>query len=357
MYREDVFFNIHNLVKFRVHCPKYSASNLMLGNPLSKYKYYKEEDKNQEADFEVDVRKISVPKNKWHCHSSGKNYYGENYLFCKGYNFKLVNWDIEIENLNKIDDGPVKITVFGDPLSLRWISNIIDFFIHKQLVDRDAALVHAAGVLSANGAIMYSGRSGCGKTTLISNALESGLLLLGDNYVILKDGLMKNFIGSMSIYWHNLSETLSEKISTTDYMRLQLGSIVTKATARKVKLSTQINLGDLYPDKITNDKPFTKGFVVFSGIQTREVGVTEIQDKAFATQILQNQQCEFLVLSRLFYDYSYYYQQNGYTNQWQTYYDILMKNISSAEKYRLDLPYILDKKAIHDMFDLFTRGD
>jgi hypothetical protein len=77
------------------------------------------------------------------------------------------------------DASHVPITLVGTPfrIILQWWA-----------AQHDAQLVHAAAVGTRHGAAVISGPSGAGKSTTALAALESGLLYLGDDFVLVKAG-------------------------------------------------------------------------------------------------------------------------------------------------------------------------
>lgn len=77
------------------------------------------------------------------------------------------------------DTSHVPITLVGTPfrIVLQWWASALD-----------GQLIHAAAVGTETGAVVISGPSGAGKSSTALAALESGLLYLGDDFVLVQPG-------------------------------------------------------------------------------------------------------------------------------------------------------------------------
>jgi len=218
------------------------------------------------------------------------------------------------------------------------------------LIRKKAALVHAVGMNLNGRGLIFSARSGGGKTTIALNSVMGrDILLLGDNYVIFHEGKVYSFVGNMSLYRYNLSTEAKKRISLHDSLRLLLGDIVSKLTNRRVKLATLIDFAELYPGKVGTYAPMSKGFVVLPKVGARDVSIREIDIRTFVGYLVENQKCELLPVAQLVLEYSHFYPDNSMEKQWKAYRAILEENLRNARLYAIAVPCILAKENLNDI--------
>jgi len=95
-------YNLHNLVRFDIEHPR-STVNSLLGDPFGKYRLYQTKKdilEDPEPDFTVRIRRLDEPDVGWVYESSEKYKLSHDYFYSKSYSYKLINWQIEIDNLS-----------------------------------------------------------------------------------------------------------------------------------------------------------------------------------------------------------------------------------------------------------------
>lgn len=86
--------------------------------------------------------------------------------------------------------------------------NDIEPLLHQLLLDIDAAFIHASGITSDQGTIVFSGWGGAGKTSVATQLLETGSrkLIADDLCLVCTDGTAQPYHKRVQVYPYNLDE-------------------------------------------------------------------------------------------------------------------------------------------------------
>lgn len=337
------YFNIHDTIKFKLEYNK-SLSHILLGNPFNKYSYYEVDSEPKEIDFIVKIEKPCFQPSVKYYQAAGKDCYGYNYIFVKNDSYKLINWQFLLRGFENKKDV-IEASVWGDTLSIRWIpSAMIDFLIHYTAVASGSCIIHSSGISYNNKGYFFSSRSGGGKTKTALEFMKTdkNSLFLSDNYLLLNEGMLNNFIASMSVYKYNIPPELEEKIGMDGKLRLLMGELITKLTAGKLRVATLVSFGDLLPEKISKKIPITKGFILFPSLNSCDVIIEKINREAFVNYLTENQKCEFLPINKHILNYSYFFTENSLEKHWDVYRQNLEMNLINVDLFKVTIPIRFD---------------
>lgn len=339
-------FNIHGIIKFRLEYPS-SYSYWLLGDPFDKYRYYEVKDCPEPVDFIVRIKKPIFDYTNKSYISSGKYYFEFDSIQSKADFYKLINWQFAIRGFED-NKNPIELDICGDSLSIRWIPNYVDFLIHYIATKRDAAIIHASGITKDGAGYFFSSRSGAGKTKLSLEFVNQTktFSFLGDNYIIIKNKKLFNFITAMSMYSYNLSAELREKINFEVKLKLFFSDVISNLSSGRLRISTPIIFGDLLPHRIENDVFIKNGFIILPKYKYNKIDVIEINKSKFIKFLIENQKCEFLPIIKYIMNYSYFYPDNSLEMHWKIYKHILEINLNNAQLFQIQVPTRFDPDKI-----------
>ena len=120
----------------------------------------------------------------------------------------------------------------------------VEHFLADQVIPRAIAqsgklVLHAGGVRNGDGAILFMGKSGQGKSTLTASFDSSGLALMGDDAMVISSCAGTHFAQSvypsLRLFQDSVSALLPERIETSSVSNL--------SDKRRIDIPVESNLG------------------------------------------------------------------------------------------------------------------
>lgn len=139
---------------------------------------------------------------------------------------KLGKWAYNIQ----VNDGRLRCY-----LSTNLFSSIskphffAEFLIQVSLLSKGVSVVHASGAILRGKAYLFAGTSGAGKTTLSMSIMREGVFL-GDNYVIVKDGVAHAYRTPLNLFSYNLTPFVLDRLSYIDRFSLFVRMVIYRFT-------------------------------------------------------------------------------------------------------------------------------
>ncbi|GAB4315556.1 MAG: hypothetical protein Kow0019_15750 [Methanobacteriaceae archaeon] len=324
------YYNIHNIVKFKIITQKRFKWNLK--NIYGSFENF-EDNKNDETDFEVHLGNFKPENNN--CHILENNYYiKDDYFYCKKDRYKFTNWEFEI---NGIDNDNTVIKISSNFFGYLWMAGfIIEFFIHYKMNRKGYPLIHASALSYNNKGYIFSARGGGGKTTISMNLLSNGFKLLGDNFVVLNKNKVFSYFSPLNIFSYNLVPIINSKLNSRDKLMLKIKNIIYKLSFGFVKIFTKINPKVILADYTIDSAKITKIFLLLS---KNEFKVEMIDKEELCDYLIFNQMLDSLLFLPYIFEYSYVYPDSFLAKHWNLYKKNLLNNISENIKiYKVELP-------------------
>ena len=332
------FYNIHDIITFKI-INNTNVLHKKISNLEIEYKNFECKIKIDKPDFTIYIGEFTPDITN--CHILDENYYiKENYLFCKQDVYKIAKWRFELSGFEN-GETTVKIScnIFGE---LFLAAYLIDFLIQLKLTEKGYPIVHASCVNKDNKGYLFSSRGGGGKTTTALKLLDQGFHFLGDNYIIIHDGVALGFLSPLNIFSYNLTKNLSYKLNTKEKILLKIKSILYRLTFGFAKIFSQFNPRRIFPNSIINQ---TKLNIVFLLIPKNSLSVHDIKREDLITQLIYNQQLDFLFFDKYMTEYSTVFPHSNFARHWELYKKQLEKQIPmELSMYKIEVPPILDDK-------------
>ncbi len=165
----------------------------------------------------------------------------EGYLYHRGETYKMgARWSFDVSGLD------------GDMLELRISANaqgrpfiagrIISFFIFYLLQLRGYSLLHASTVAQNGDAFLFAARGGGGKTTLaLAAVFNMGMSYMGDNFILLKDGMVYSYLSDLNMFGYNLHPRVWENLNTFERTRFRVLAVVYRLTLGYIKIFSSVS--------------------------------------------------------------------------------------------------------------------
>jgi hypothetical protein len=343
-------YNIHNIVKFEV-IDKRSYVIKKADSFYNHFTYYRDYGNVKNLDFIINVSDFS-PKNDDCQVLDGKYYVKEGYIYCKDAK-KLSKWKVEISNLNS---SPTTINIYTNVLgSISTLSNFTEFLIHLKMTEKGYPLIHASGVLMENRGIVFASRSGGGKTTIATYLMEKGFKYFGDNFIIINNSQIYNFLSPLNLYKYNLTPLIKKHLSFKKKFSLFIKNFVSLISGGYIKLSTELNLFDIVPEQIAVDGKLDTLLWV---IPKSDFSVHIISKKELIDHLIYNQQIEFMHMPFLnyLYAYSYVFPSSKIGNHWKIYEESLKNAIGNNIKImKIEVPLKYNNSVIDEILKIVNN--
>lgn len=318
-----MIYNIHNVVRFKV-TDKRNCLIKKMDSFYNHFTYYRDFSNSSDLDFIINVSDFS-PRNESCQVLDGKYYVKEGYIYCKDTK-KLSKWEVEISNLNS---SPTTVNISTNVLgSISILSNFTEFLVHLKMTEKGYPLIHASGILIGNRGIVFASRSGGGKTTIATYLMEKGFKYFGDNFLIVNNSKIYNFLTPLNLYKYNLTPLIKKHLSLKKKFSIFMKNIISLISARYIKLSTELNLFNIIPEQIAlNGKLDTLLWV----IPRSDFSVNKISKKELIDHLIYNQQIEFMHMPFLnyLYEYAYVFPNSKIGSHWKIYEESLTNAIGN----------------------------
>ncbi len=314
------------------------------------YENFESNNSIENNDITVEFGKF-VPKKANSYVIDNKYYFNKDYFYIKNEKYKEASWSFEIENM---DEETTTIRVNSNLLGRLFIQgNVIDFIIAKKLSEKGYSLVHASGMMFENRGLLFTGRGGSGKTTICSHLISKGAKFLGDNYIILKDGVLFPFPTALNLFTYNLSDIVLDKLTFAEKVTISIKKFIYDITNGYAKFFTKINPYRIFP-KIEASVPLNEVILLDPKKIDDEIQTNNIEYDIGINKIVFNSVLEFPFFNKYIMDYSYVFPEEKLSVFWSEYKKTLMRNIPKTIPF-VEYTYesaknLVDKIDFHDKF-------
>jgi hypothetical protein len=335
-------YNIHDIVRFRV------LANNISSRMGIEYKNF-ESDGANDPDFTVYLGDF-LPSDEG-CTILDKTYFvKEDYFYCKD-SYKLGKWKLELSGFSA-RNTKVKISVnlVGNYAADMFIcAFIIDFLIRFKMEEKGYSVVHASAVSKDGHAYLFPSHSGAGKTTTALYFAEIGYNLLGDDFVIIHEGDVINYLTPLNIFSYNLNNVLSDYIGTSTKYLLNLKNFIYKTSFGYIKIFTKVNPKDVFPAQVKSRSKLESIYL----LAQKDAFYVERADRVrIINNLLINQMMESGPFLKYLLEYGYVFPESPLAKYWDTCKSNLERNLGdNVSLYSVDVPKIYDKET----FDMMRR--
>ncbi|MCA1710225.1 MAG: hypothetical protein LC789_00735 [Actinobacteria bacterium] len=215
---------------------------------------------------------------------------------------KTVRWSVQA---SRPDERPLRlrITIAGRPR--RFALSMVQGYLVEPLVSlaaaaKDLVLLPAAALVEPGGAVVLLGRSGAGKTSVVTRAIASGRGALGDDQVLVGTaGEVRSWPRRLRVY-PDLRQTAPSAVRALPMWHrraLDTRRIVAAATAGWVAPSLALPWEAVGGAAVSGPLPITRVLVVERGGAGDAVAVTALQPSAVvdvAGAVLAEQRSRFV---------------------------------------------------------------
>lgn len=338
-------YNIHNIVKFEIK-DKRNYFARKIDSLYNQFSYYKDSSDSHDLDFIINISEFSPSTEECQI-LDGKYYIKNNYMYCHDRK-KLSKWEIEINCLEKSPTIVNLSTNFFGNISL--LINLIDFLIHLKMSEKGYPLIHSSGILMNNKAIAFAARSGGGKTTIVTYLMEKGFKYFGDNFIIINDSQIYNFLSPLNVYTYNLTPLIKKNLSFKKKISIYSKQILYLISRKYIKLSTKLNLFEILPEQVADHGKLDTLFLI---IPKKDFAINKITKEELIKRLVHNQQIEFMHMPFLnyLYAYSYVFPNSRIGGHWKIYENSLYDAISDNVKIReIEVPLRYNSSIIEKIY-------
>ncbi|GAB6056780.1 hypothetical protein JCM15415_20960 [Methanobacterium movens] len=340
------YYNIHDIVKFKLVGPKTFVETSRYSNYRSKTL------DNKEIDFTININGFA-PKTDDCLLLDDKYYVKEDYIYCKNEKYKSLKWEIELTNFEK---GRMNVNInIKSILSLKVFFTLIEGFIIDPLIHyiisiKEDNLIHASSVELNGKGIVFVARGGAGKTTISTNLIKKGYSFISDNYTILnKESSLIGFVEPLNLFSYNVG-SIKDKINKSQNLELRLKYLLYKASRNYIKIFTKVNPFDIFPNKIKEKSNINSIFLIIPNNSLKNIKINKISKSEMIDHIIYNQMIEFPYLNKYIMAYSYVFPDNNFSKHWSKYKKNLEKNLDSdIPFYKIFVPTIYSKSTFKDV--------
>lgn len=317
------YYSIHDVLNFII----IDKTNFKIFDTLyTHYSTFEVENKPERIDLVITLGNFKPDNKGKYQVGYGKYYVDENYFYVKKESYKSAKWSFEIKGIN---ENITKVNIdFNQSGRIFITGNVIDFMIHFKLLGKSYPIIHASGISKTGKGIVFSGRGGSGKTSIAFEFLNYGFDFLGDNYIILNEGSIFNFLTSLSLFTYNLNDMVLNKLKLNEKASIKFKDFLYKISGGYAKFFTKIN-----PNRIINNVVSTSNLEKVFLIQpienfNEQISINEIKRDIAIKKILYNQMLEFTFFNQYIEIYSFFYPDNNLSKHWKLYQNSINQNLS-----------------------------
>lgn len=240
---------------------------------------------------------------------------------------KFSKWALEV----KIDKGRVDCKIdtnlFGAVTKPHFFA---EFFIQYLLLEKGVSVIHAAALEKGSNVLIIPGSSGGGKTTICMSLVEDGYTFLGDNYVIIFDGMAYSYTSPLNIFSYNLVPVIRKNLKASQLLDLYARFLLYKLTGGYIKIFKKIN-----PVNILNnvgEKGSIKKIAFLTPNNNDAIAIREIDKNIALKRLNNNMKLEWYDNFNMM-DSALYGNCNFFYNYWTNSYKVLEKNLVDYTDY------------------------
>lgn len=328
----SAFFNINDIVRFKVTDEDNTLSRLLLPNICGEYDNYRSGPiHDDDLDFTIRItRKIhgGYPANSYIL--DDKFTLTADSLSTED-RYKLATWRILIRNLEKSPSIEISPNLFGRLFVAGFFG---DFFIQASAARKNIAIVHSSGTCQDGKAHLFVGRGGSGKTTIAMKMIEQGFQFLGDDFIFVRNGMAIPYVTPLNLFDYNMSDYSRKRLSSRQLIGFRLKRILFFMTGRYAKFFTRQNPMKAFPESIGGMSRIERVHVIMP--TTADDMVRERISRETALQyMMRNQMMDSKQMPRYALEHGFIEPKGELGEYWDKYQDTLKANFETVAEYWL----------------------
>ena len=328
------YFNIHNIVKFKINDAQKLILKDLFGDPFEEYSNYKSEEIAEE-NLDLIFNICTKIDKKIGCYILDDKYYiDQGYIYTND-SYKIAKWSIEIINKNQ---KTYILNIKPNRIARLFISGFfIDFFIQYILTKKGYSIIHSSGVSQNGKSYLFSGRGGSGKTSIALHIINTGesFQFLGDDFIIIKNGLTLPYITPLNLFTYNINSSIKAKFNKKQKFSFILKNFVFKLSFGYAKFFTRFNPIEHFFDRISPGAELSNIYIL---IPTNQENVTEIdiiplEKREIIKHLVLNLKMDSWYIPKYFIQYGFLFPNDEYSRYWQNYENTLIENLPESKNY------------------------
>jgi hypothetical protein len=337
------YYQMHNFVRFSIQNNSNLFKKIIDSSKIS-FENYEVGSVLDDCDFKVKIGPFKSDHNGWKILDD--NYHiNKNFLFIRD-NRKFSRWKIEICDLESLPIIKIETNTAG---AIAKPLNIIEFFIFYKLLQYKCSTIHAAGLEKNGDVILLAGTSGGGKTTISLSSAEHGYNYLGDNYIILHNNMAYNYLTPLNIFYYNRVPLIEKTLTVKQKIDLFIRKGIYEITGGYIKIFKKINPIAVVGNRLKTHGPIKKLCFIEpnNDFNTETINITAVDIYEAAKKLRFNMELEWIQFFKYFYSYGYLVPDSPFSEFWDSYEDLLIKNIGNVKEfYCVGVPLLYSEASI-----------
>jgi len=246
------------------------------------------------------------------------------YLYFSGERYKMgARWSFDVSGL---DGGVIELRIAANLLGRPFIAGrIISFFIYYLLQRQGCSLLHASAAARDGEAFLFAARGGGGKTTLaLAAAFSKDMNFMGDNFVILKDGLIYSYLSDLNMFGYNLHPRVWRSLTKFERIRFRMFAVIHRLTFGYIKIFSSVSPLRFLEGSLCDSAPLKR----LSLMKTwKEYSVNSLTREDLIASMTSNMKLEFFSFVRHTAAYACRFPESTMASLWEAYSDQLVTNL------------------------------
>lgn len=332
-------FAIHDLLTMRIR-DTIGLSDRAFMRPMRGYIHYAvAPPADVEPDIDIDIAPFEY-QNSDYSLVDRRFRVDRNYFACED-TYKILWWKLEMTGF---EQGRVGLKIDRNAFGTAAIgSRLIDCLVRFQLARRGAPAIHCCGVVNEQGACLLSGRSGVGKSTLAMRLLGDGYRLLGDNWVLVRNGEALSFHLPVNVHDYNVAPSMYARMSNALRLKLWSQTLARKMSGGFLKKATSVVLRDAFPEYVAERAPLRK-ILTFS--QGSELQIAPLDRDLALQRLVVNDLMDREAFHRYMRAYATVFPDGPFGRHWEQLGDILSRAIPETVSF---LDVVVPKRITPDI--------
>lgn len=321
------FYNIHNIIKFKIDDKQHLLFKDILGNPFEEYQNYLEDEDINDKDLDFSINIVDDLYHQEGCYILDDKYYiKKRYIFTNDH-YKIAKWIIEI---NQIDDK-ISLKLKPNRVARLFITGFfVDFLIQYILTQKGYSIIHSSGLSREGNSILFSGRGGSGKTSIAMHIIDSdnSFRFLGDDFMIIKTGVSFPYITPLNLFSYNVSPFLLKKFNRHQKITFKLKNYLHALSFGYAKFFTKLNPMDSFSESISTKSKISNIFLIIptNKKETRSEFIDLSKEKAIKF-LINNLKLDSWYVPKYFIQYGFLYPDDKFSQFWEKYEEQLYVNL------------------------------
>jgi hypothetical protein len=334
-------FRFHDFLHLRIN----HGSGALMGPLLSRYAAYRTESGGT-PDLAVNIGPFAADT-AGAFKVDDRIWVKDGYLACEQ-RYKIARWRLEIRGLESdrteinIDANmPARVVIAGET---------VPAMIRYKLARKGAILVHGSAIEKDGRAMVFSGRSGAGKTITSARFMAEGWKHLGDDSCILRQGRVYSFIQPFTIrFTYDVGALFRNPFTTLEKAAIAAKKALSIASLGRINLLTS-----LAPEKVMGGALGESGscdrFVLLQGgrVFRAENGIGLEQAVA---QTIANLRFESRELDTYLQAYGHVFPRSFPARFWEEQAADLALSLRTARRHRITVPGDYTDAVFRDLAD------